>query len=143
LSETTFEHVNLNEVDPSAAQVTPGVYTFEVSDAAMKTFTYQKGDNAGKEGTRLALALTICDDPKLSGRRIFESLFPGKGTEKQCRRIMDATGISQSDTFAQWLTDLKESKARFQAPVVMKEQKQQDGTVKSQASVNLWEVSPV
>jgi len=142
LSDTSFEHVNLNEVDPNAATVGVGDYTFEVSDAAMKTFTYQKGENAGKEGTRLALALTITDHPTLSGRRLFESLFPGKGTEKQCRRIMDVTGIVQTDSFAQWLTDLKEAKARFNAPVILKDQKNQDGTVSPKPTVNLWEVSP-
>lgn len=144
--EVNFENVNLADIDPSASPVpVGGPYTFEVVSAGIKTFTFKKGDKAGQPGKYIKMDLVIVNDPKYSGRRQFESLFDSAVTLKQLRLLSDATGVSQGNgTLEQWLTDLGESKARFNAPIVDKMKKDVDGQLvpTGDTQVNFWKTSP-
>ena len=116
MSEELFAHVNLNTVDPNASNIPDDIYTYEVSDAGVKTFTYKSGAKAGEEGEYTSFALTIVDSEKLSGRRVWSSLFAGDFTNKKLRKVMDATGVPQTGDFTDWLSELKSERARFKAP---------------------------
>lgn len=138
----SFEHVNLNQVDPSSNTITPGDYNLMVADAGIKTFTYSKGKNAGSEGSRTEFKFVITDSESFSGKTIYQSLFAGNGTLKQLRRIADATGISQEGTFEEWLVALKDGRAKFNAPVQIVDGTDKEGNARKEPKVNLWEIAP-
>ena len=154
--QTNFDYVNLNEVDPNDTLVDTGVYTIEVSNAEKKTFTYKSGKSAGEEGFYYNFRLTVVDDAKFAGTSIFTTLFPSNGTSKQLRRLMDAVGIQQKDgeSVTDWLTNLKNERVRFKAPVQQVPDVNKDGvpnprTVLPDGSpkiinkVDLWNPHPV
>lgn len=143
-----FDHVNLNDVDPSAKPVPVGDYTFEVVGAGIKEYKVKTGDNAGQTAQRIAFDVVIVNSDTMSGRRLFPSMFPDSNSEnqqdsfaaKQMRILANATGISQDGTLEQWLTDLVENKARFAAPVVDKLDKTKTPTGDTQ--INFWKTAP-
>lgn len=139
-----FDHVNLNTIDPATAPFEAGKYNLQVVDAGMKEFEYKKGDRKGTKDKFIKLAVAIVDSDKYTGRKVYSSFFAGKGTLKQLRRLMDATGIAQEagTPIEQWLTDLKDAKATFNAPVAQQEVKFSDGQVKPQLVINYWEIAP-
>ncbi len=143
IEANTFDHVNLAEIDPSQQSIPEGNYTFEIAQAAVKTFEYKNGKNKGTEGQRIAMTTIIVNDEKFSGRRLFPSLFFSEAVLKQLRLLMDATGVQQGDsTFDQWLVDLVEQKATFTAPVTMKEGKDAQGNARMEPQINFWKLSP-
>lgn len=143
-----FDHVNLNEVDPSAKPVPVGDYTFEIVGAGIKEYKVKSGDNAGQTAQRIALDVVIVNSDTMSGRRMFPSFFPDSSATnqaegfaaKQMRLLANATGIAQDGTFEQWLTDLVENKGRFGAPVVDKLTKEKTPTGDTQ--INFWKTTP-
>ena len=140
----SFEHVNLNTIDPTTAPFTKSTYTLQVTDAYMKEFEYKKGERAGEKDKFIKLVLAITNSDRYTGRKVYASLFNNKGTLIQLRRIMDATGIPQEvgTPMDEWLTSLKESKATFNAPVGQEDVRQSDGTTRKSLVANLWEVAP-
>ncbi len=139
-----FEHVNLNTVDPSTSAIAEGTYNLEVAKAGIVDFVYKKGKNIGQEGQRLEFTFVVTDSPTSSGRRVFQSLFAGNGTNKQLRKIMDATGIPQEpdQPLSEWLTELATQRAKFSCPVGMVDDKDANGNPRKSVRANLWEASP-
>lgn len=143
--QVVFDHINLNEVDPSAAKVPDADYNFQVAGVQKKTY----GPGATEY---ITVRLAITDSDKFTGRSYFESFFPIKGDGsvnqgvlKQLRRIMDATGIQQDteQTLSDWLTDLQTQGARFNAPLKTAEElDKRVGKMIPRQRVNFWEVAP-
>lgn len=129
LTEATsvgFENINLNDVDPGMGKPDNGVpLTFIVSEAKVKS--YDKTAEGGQAGTFISFKFTITNSDRFSGKSYYASLFPDKPgkdgspskntTARQCRILMDATGVPQSGTFDQWLEELVSSRATFDAPL--------------------------
>lgn len=145
MSELTFEHVNLNQVDPNASSVPDGPYTFQVAGVYPKTYIAKSGENAGQEGKYLSVRFAITGDERYTGRSCFETFFPNKGSAIMFRKIMDATGIAQADgqPIEDWLKDLQSQGATFNSSLITKDElDKRDGTTRKVQHVNLWEVMP-
>jgi hypothetical protein len=119
----SFDYVNLQDVDPSFQTLPTAVRTLQVAKAEIAPFTYKNGPKAGTEGQRLAFTFVVTDDAEYSGRRIFESLFPGTFTFKGLRRLMDATGIVQTEgtPLAEWLAELQSESPKFKIQVIQED----------------------
>ena len=134
----TFENTNLNKVDPSATTLPEGDYTFQVVDAAIKS--YEK-DGIAKQ--RLSFGFAVSKDGvlggKLVGRRIYETLFPGEPTEKMLKILANATGIQQSGSFSEWMDALKSQRPTFDAPVV---KRTRTDTGAEESRVNFFRIVP-
>lgn len=108
---TDFRYLNLNEVDPNFELLDPEVYTLRIAKAEFRTYLAKtanpaKGVNVGDEGAYINFTFRVMDHPKFSGRPHYESLFSSNFNAKVLRRIADATGIPQSGTMQDWLTEL-------------------------------------
>ena len=138
-----FDHINLNEVDPQAQTTPNGVpMQFLITEAGIKT--YDNTEKGGSAGSYIGFKFTVTNNETFSGRNYYASLFPDKegskmGTQRRLRILMDSTGIPQSGTIEQFLTDLVQQRAEFTAP--LQESIQKDG--KTRQEVNLWRVAPV
>lgn len=144
MSELTFEHINLNQVDPNASSVPDGPYNFQVAGIYPKTYTVKSGENVGSTGNYVSVRFAITGDDRYTGRSTFETFFPNKASAVMFRKIMDATGIVQGDgqSIEEWLRELQTSGAAFASSLQMREDKQKDGSTKPTQHLNLWEVAP-
>lgn len=137
--ESSFDHINLNTIDPAGMKIPVGVpINFVVTEAAKKTYSNERGS-----GAYVSFKFTVVDSPEFSGRSFYKSLFEDKeggknATARQLRILMDATGIQQSGEFADWLTELVTQKATFSAPL----EDRTDKTGKVKTEPNMWRVSP-
>lgn len=135
-----FEHMNLNEVDPSAQSVPDARYNFQVAGVQKKSYNNAKGS-----GDYISVRFAITDTDAYNGRSFFASLFANKGTAKQLRLIMDSTGVSQESgtPIEEWLQEVQQSGARFSADLkTAPEVDSRDGQTKDRQRVNLWSVGP-
>ena len=151
-----FEHVNLADVDPGQASLPDRVYTLQVADAALKTFMYKPGSKkyveGGSEeentGEYIQVQLAIAEDPEFSGRRVFQTLWPGKGTNKQLRQLMEITGIApegplaEGQDYVNYLKEFKNQRVQFRMPVTTTDKPDADGTPRKRTEANFWEISP-
>lgn len=106
---STWDHVNLNDVDPSFASIDEGYYNLRLTTAELRPFTYgpQHETRAGEKDELVSLSFTITGDQKFSGRRVFPSaLFPNGFGKTILRRLQDAAGISQDGDFKSWLKEM-------------------------------------
>lgn len=141
---TDFEYLNLAEVNPEIEEVPEGDYTFSVVGAERKSFIYKqdlpdKGVVKGASADYLKFSFAIINDPENGGRRIYQALFPDKRTPRFLRLIQDATGVIQNGTLDDWLKELVETRASFNAPVKQKVDKRNN---KLKSEVNLGFVQP-
>lgn len=102
----SFRHIHLDQVDPSFQPIDENYYNLRITSAELKEFTYKNGEKAGQTDERINLGLTVVNDPKFSGRRLYESLFPNGFSFRVMRRIQDATGIPQNGETESWLKEL-------------------------------------
>lgn len=105
---TSFDYVDLNQIDPSVKPVDQGVYTLKILKAEKKTS--KAGD---KEFIKFDLAIT--NDQNFSGRRLWPTLFPSDFTFKTLRKLMDVTGVAQDPgtDLGDWLKTLSEVQPEF------------------------------
>ena len=134
----SFQHLNLNEVDPQGVPVPTGVpLKLEITEAGVKPYTDKV---TGEERERIAFKFTVRDNPKFSGRNLYASIFEDKPEDekqtsaRRLRVLMDATGIKQTDDFNSWLTKLVSERAMFEAAC----KSGKDG----RPEVNLWSARP-
>lgn len=110
----SFSRTNLNEVDPNYTTVPESTYSMRVVKADL--IPYIKND--GSDSERISLSLTIFDHPEYSGRRIWETIWEGSFGLRTLRKLMDVTGVAQSDEpMSSWLERLVVEKAEFKALV--------------------------
>lgn len=117
---TDFDYLNLADINPEIAPVPEGSYNFRVVKAEKSSYTAKKDDPktgvvAGDEMPLIQLRLAVMDDPEYTGRIMFESLFPNSETFRCLRLIQDASGVIQTGNITDWLTDLVNSQATFNA----------------------------
>ena len=134
----SYEHYNLNEIDPGQKDVPDGTYNFRIGAVDKKAFVAKTGENAGQPGEYVNVRFTIVESPDFSGRGVFSGFFPGERTQKDYRRLMDATGVpvpgafeSMDDEIA-WLKEVQQAGATFSARLVTKTGK--DGTPRQNMS---------
>lgn len=111
---TSFDHMNLNEVDPTSAKVPDGDYNFVIASAQQKTYSNENGS-----GTYITVRFAITQNPNYTGRSFYSSLFPSQGNAKKLRTLMDAVGEpqAQGQEVIDWLQGLVQSGASFNAAV--------------------------
>lgn len=139
-TQTGFDHINLNEVDPSAQSVPDATYNFQVAGVEKKTYTNEKGS-----GEYISVRFAITDTENYNGRSFFQTLFPGKGTAKQLRLLMDSTGVPQEagTPIDEWLKEVQTSGARFSCALkTADELDKRDGSMKPRQRLNLWNIAP-
>jgi hypothetical protein len=117
-----FDYVDLNEIDPSFAPIPEDMYTLNILKAEKKDFEYKKGDKIGQQGQLLKFQLAVAEHPELSGRRLFESLFPSSFVFRVLRRVADVTGVTQEvgSPLESWLEQLSEVQPSFKVMVEYK-----------------------
>lgn len=124
-----FADMNLANISPDLAPVPDGQYNFRVLEAAINEFAYkkdrpEKGIGAGDKGSYVKFGFVIFGDPEHAGRRIYQTIFPEVGanstTLRGLRRLMDATGVPQTASINDWLVDLVNNKAEFNASLFTK-----------------------
>lgn len=136
----SFDHINLNEVDPSAASVPDGTYNFQVAGVDKKTYSNEKG-----QGEYISVRFAITDTESYNGRSFFSTFFPGKGSAKQLRLIMDSTGVGQESgtPIEEWLKEVQTANARFSCQLkTAPELNKKTGVTSDRQRLNLWSVSP-
>jgi len=111
---STFDHVDLKQIDPNIEPINGGVYSLRVTDAKM--VEYEKEGNKNK---RISFSFTVFNDSTYAGRRVFTSLFEGEFALKALRRLMDATGIVKEtdETLESWLDKLVTERAEFRTSI--------------------------
>jgi hypothetical protein len=101
----SFQHVHLDQIDPSFAPIEDGYYNLKLLSAEYREF--DKTATGGKAGEFIKFGFAIQDDPKFSGRRVWpQALFPNNFVFKVLRLIQDATGIAQNGDMKAWLVEL-------------------------------------
>lgn len=143
MSEFSFDHINIGEIDPNQAEIAEGMYTFQVAKSEMKQYDVKDkdtGKSTGVKANRLAITLVVVDDEKYNGRRFFASFFENSASARQLRLISDATGVQQGEgaTVEQWGQELVG--ARFKAPVLDNPKRIDTTTNKPTREPNYWKV---
>lgn len=108
LYTSTWDHVNLNDVDPSFQSLDEGWYNLRLVKAEKRKFVYKpEHDRAGETDAFITLSFTIVNHPKFSGRYVFPSpIFPNGFGQTVARKLQDETGINQSGDTEAWLKTL-------------------------------------
>ena len=118
---TSFDYVNLSEVDPSFKPIPEAFYNLKVIKAEKREFTYKQdvvnkrtgemSAQAGDIGQLINFQFAVCDDAQYSGRRVFDTLFFGERELKQLRKLSEVAGVQQQpgESFADWLTRFNET----------------------------------
>ena len=105
-----FRYVDLKDIDPNFTLLDgPEFYNLRITKAEFSSYTAKKEtktQQVGDEVTTVKLALTVVDHPKFTGRKLWETLYPGEFSFKVCRRIEDATGVQQTGSLEDWLKEL-------------------------------------
>jgi hypothetical protein len=105
-----WKHIDLKDVDPNFTLLPgPEIYSLRITKAELAAYIARKttaSQEAGQEVPYVKLTLTVVDHPNFTGRKLWESLFPGDFGYKTGRRIMEATGVNQTGTMEEWLTEL-------------------------------------
>lgn len=106
--QLTFDHVDLNQIDPNFSTLPQDMYTLRILKAEKRT--YAKKDGSG-DGQFMSFNFAVVDHPTLSGRRFYDSLFPSNYAFRVLRRIADFTGIQQNagEPLEEWLKTLTET----------------------------------
>ena len=118
-----FEHVHLNEVDPTFDVVPDDVYQLKFLKGEVLDFEYKPGNKkgipAGTVGQRIKLSLMITNNDQFAGRRIWATLFPSNFTLKVLRRLSDRVGIPQEagEDLPAWLERMSEIQPEFRTKV--------------------------
>jgi len=144
----SFEYIHLNDIDPNFAPIETGVYSLQLKELKRRVYFYKAdhpsviaGDVAEGEvkGDRITSRCVITDHPELSGRQVWNTLWPNQSTFKALRRLADATGIIQDDEegFDAWLQRVEEEAPRFKC-LVRNKQKGND----IETSVDFFQVQP-
>ena len=118
--QMTFDYVDLNQIDPSFSTLPEDMYTLRILKAEKLSYAKKlNGVPTGEDGQRLSIQLSVVDHPSLSGRRLFESLFPSNFTFRVLRRIADNTGIQQEpgEPLEVWFQRLTESQPALKLKV--------------------------
>lgn len=113
---TTFDYVDLNEIDPNPDLLPEGMYELRVVRAELRSGVSQR---TGDPYQAISLSLAVVNHDQYTGRRVFETLFPNANGLKALRRLMDATGIQQQpgEPVVEWLQRLVTEQAQFKALV--------------------------
>lgn len=117
-----FEYLQLSEVNPDIPQIPEGQYNFRVVEAGVKPFTYKKdrpdaGVTAGQEAKYIKLGFVIIDDAEQAGRKVYQSIFPNPSAARGLRLLQDATGVQQTGSLDEWLSELVTERATFSGPL--------------------------
>lgn len=128
--QLTFDYVDLNQIDPSFSTLPEDIYTLRI--LKMERLTYPKKVNGvptGEDGQRIAVNLAVADHPSLSGRRIFESLWPSNFTFRVLRRLADNTGVQQEAgaPIETWLQAVSEVQPLIKLKVGFRTKRVQNG----------------
>lgn len=123
---TKFEHTNLSAVDPGMKTLPDGQYNLRVAKAEVKSYTPKDGG----EGEYVNVSYNVVESPEFSGRRIYDSFFPGDKTMQRLRTLMDATGVvpngdgtlNDVQDIVSWLDEIRTSGATFSAAVSTKDE---------------------
>ena len=126
----SFRYTDLNEIDPSNQALPEDVYTVKVLSAQ---YVEGIGKTSGQPYEMVKFFLAITDHENYSGRRLWESFFPGNYGAKAMRRIADATGLMQEPgtSLIDWLAVLTEKQPTFKIPVQVVEDLDKDGKARS------------
>lgn len=102
----SFDHINLNTIDPGFKPVPDNVYNFEVNSIKSTYVKVGKPDspNYGKNVEVLKGSFTIVDDPEYSGRKVWYDFWAtNKYNVAELRKLQDATGVLQGElSFVDW-----------------------------------------
>lgn len=91
-----FEHIQLQDIDPTFKPVDAGMYTLQVNSIKGRQVEIKNGKNAGKTATVLKGSFTIVGDPNFSGRKLWHDFWSTNRTSLvELRKVMDATGVEQ------------------------------------------------
>jgi hypothetical protein len=109
-----FRYIDLKDIDPNFTLLDPEFYNLRITKAEIKTYLIKDGSaavrkgtaNVGDEGTYLNFAFTVVDHQKFTGRKHWESLFPSDFSFKCLKRIEEATGVQQTGSMEDWLSQL-------------------------------------
>lgn len=154
MSEFGFNHINLNEIDPSRKPVEEGFYTLNLRRVFSGTFEQQplfKNGNPnpnyveGGDNTTgyVNLSFVISDHPEHSGRFVSTFLSEGENAGKQLRLLMDATQepMNDSETLFQYLERVADLNppAKFKCFVGQKNGTDREGNPETQNFAKLWQ----
>lgn len=127
-TEYVFDHINLAEIDDSRAKIEENVYTYEIN--ALKYYVglvkSVESKNFNKPYRALKGSFTIVDDPKYSGRKVWQDFYPDRNKANLVflKKLSQATGVLQgeSEELEDWASQFAtlNPPARFQAPMSLK-----------------------
>ena len=113
LNTSAFEHVNLNEIDPTFKPVPKGMRTLEIAKFSPRTIVVKK-ETSKKFGQTLALVdarFRIVNDPDFSGRSLSYTFWLDNQYDlKALRRLSDGIGTPQEagEPLDVWVTRVGE-----------------------------------
>lgn len=89
-------------------------YNLRITKAEFKTYLIKAGSaavrngtaNVGDEATYINLAFTVVDHQKFTGRKHWEPIFPSDFSLKCLKRVEEATGVQQTGSMEDWLSQL-------------------------------------
>lgn len=104
--------INLHDIDPSFTLLEgPEVYSLRIMKVEEPSYVAKKTTKTQVEGETVKyvkFTFTVTDHPKFTGRKHWESLFYSNFSLQILRRIMDATGVSQTGTLQDWFAELNQ-----------------------------------
>jgi hypothetical protein len=109
-----FDYVNLAEVDPSQQPLPTDVYELKIVKAGIESGISK---TTGKPYECVSFGFAVTNSDKFSGRRLWERFFGGEFGLKAMRRIMDATGVPQEGSLADWLKELMTVQPTFKVTI--------------------------
>lgn len=119
---TSFDYVDLNEVDPRMERLPEGTYTLQILSAELQS---GESRSTGKPWQCVLMRFAVAGEGKFVGRRLTERFFTSEFSLKALRRIMDATGIRQEpgQPISEWLRELSIQQPLIKVQVGLEEER--------------------
>ena|ERR1700722_17350939 len=92
----SFEHFNLNEVDPTFKPIDPKIYGLRVNKFEYKIVQPKSGKRVGEDTPLVNANFTVINDDTFSGRRLRHTFWMlNPYDQKAVRRLAENTGLMQ------------------------------------------------
>lgn len=118
IAPTTFDHVQLNEIELGFKALPEDVYTLQIQNTGIRTYTIKtpkNGRNVGDTAQFASIMFGVTGHESLSGRKVFGKFYPDAYGLANLKRLANVVGIEQApgESIEDWLGRLKERQPRF------------------------------
>jgi hypothetical protein len=120
--EAAFDHVNLADISPNLEAIPEAFYV-------LKFISFEPRVSQAGDKSWVSIRAVVQDDPKFTGRNVYDKLWNDERGKRMLRRLMDNVGIPQgpAEPLAEYLRRLTAEQPTAKYRVITKQEKNKEG----------------